>query len=418
MSDDDSGSTIELNRRRVLAGLGTIGLASAGAGAGTMALFSDTETSSGNAVQAGTLDLSEGVTSESFSVGRGGSKEPGSQGTAYFALENAGTLDGSLDFSLGSASVSQANSPESADEGVTRGEFDITVGTTGGETNFPSEEDPFGEGDLISLNEAGLNGPQETTVDETIPEVSVETAGDLNAAASGSAEVVFDTDNDGEEDIRVGVQPGKAAQSENGNEWNADGFYYKKPTDTGYTAKKPVNTGADTPSEVESVSYDGDTFTVELDGTQSNVSTSGIAIGGQVIYPDNVTGSDFDGNQLYTPIVPFKAEGDTFGQGGPSGPMLLPVDGTLRRLDDVLLTSLSVDPDFGGDGDIRDDDETLVAEGRLSRIDGMDYDTNASLSSTKYLVLEYQIPYDASNAIQGEEVTFDITAELNQEDSQ
>ena len=75
---DESDSTIELNRRRVLSGLGVIGLASAGAGAGTMALFSDTETSSGNAVQAGTLDLNDGVSSASFSIGGGSSGlEPG-----------------------------------------------------------------------------------------------------------------------------------------------------------------------------------------------------------------------------------------------------------------------------------------------------------------------------------------------------
>lgn len=46
----------------MLGGLGAIGLASAGAGLGTSALFSDTETFGGNSLTAGTLDMS--VTAE------------------------------------------------------------------------------------------------------------------------------------------------------------------------------------------------------------------------------------------------------------------------------------------------------------------------------------------------------------------
>jgi predicted ribosomally synthesized peptide with SipW-like signal peptide len=48
---------IGLTRRQALAGLGTIGIASAGAGLGTSALFSDTESFDGNTITAGTLDL-------------------------------------------------------------------------------------------------------------------------------------------------------------------------------------------------------------------------------------------------------------------------------------------------------------------------------------------------------------------------
>ena len=46
-----------LTRRKVLAGLGAVGLASAGAGLGTSAYFSDRETFSGNSLAAGELDL-------------------------------------------------------------------------------------------------------------------------------------------------------------------------------------------------------------------------------------------------------------------------------------------------------------------------------------------------------------------------
>ena len=47
----------ELSRRKALAALGTIGVAGAGAGMGTSALFSDTESFTGNMMTAGELDL-------------------------------------------------------------------------------------------------------------------------------------------------------------------------------------------------------------------------------------------------------------------------------------------------------------------------------------------------------------------------
>ncbi|WP_276259690.1 choice-of-anchor W domain-containing protein [Haloglomus litoreum] len=46
-----------LSRRKVLAGMGAVGLASAGAGLGTSALFSDTESFNNNVLTAGTLNL-------------------------------------------------------------------------------------------------------------------------------------------------------------------------------------------------------------------------------------------------------------------------------------------------------------------------------------------------------------------------
>ena len=47
----------DLSRRKLLAGMGAVGLASAGAGLGTSALFSDTESFEGNFLQAGELDI-------------------------------------------------------------------------------------------------------------------------------------------------------------------------------------------------------------------------------------------------------------------------------------------------------------------------------------------------------------------------
>ena len=54
---DNNSQLYNLSRRKVLAGLGAVGLASAGAGLGTSAYFSDRESFTGNSLTAGTLDL-------------------------------------------------------------------------------------------------------------------------------------------------------------------------------------------------------------------------------------------------------------------------------------------------------------------------------------------------------------------------
>ena len=56
-SNDNNPQLYRLSRRNVLAGLGTIGLASAGAGLGTSAFFSDEESFENNTLTAGSLDL-------------------------------------------------------------------------------------------------------------------------------------------------------------------------------------------------------------------------------------------------------------------------------------------------------------------------------------------------------------------------
>jgi predicted ribosomally synthesized peptide with SipW-like signal peptide len=94
MSDnEDSG--FDLTRRKVLGGLVGVGAASAAAGAGTMALFSDTESSTDNVIQAGTLDLKpdgdgvkDGVTVEDV--------KPTDSGAWKVPLNNDGSLPGYL----------------------------------------------------------------------------------------------------------------------------------------------------------------------------------------------------------------------------------------------------------------------------------------------------------------------------------
>jgi predicted ribosomally synthesized peptide with SipW-like signal peptide len=80
----------ELTRRRVLGGLGTIGVASAAAGLGTSAYFSDTESFVGNTLEAGELDLSvhyefsadQGMASGNFDGSTEGTVQGGEDGGA------------------------------------------------------------------------------------------------------------------------------------------------------------------------------------------------------------------------------------------------------------------------------------------------------------------------------------------------
>ncbi|WP_193309660.1 VWA domain-containing protein [Halorubrum halophilum] len=53
----NDSTNFDLSRRKLLAGLGAVGVASAGAGLGTTAYFNDTETFAGNSLTAGELDL-------------------------------------------------------------------------------------------------------------------------------------------------------------------------------------------------------------------------------------------------------------------------------------------------------------------------------------------------------------------------
>jgi len=65
-----SDEKFELSRRNALIGLGTVGVASAGAGIGTSAFYNDQVSAQNNTIQAGTFSLSVG--SETVSVDQGG----------------------------------------------------------------------------------------------------------------------------------------------------------------------------------------------------------------------------------------------------------------------------------------------------------------------------------------------------------
>ncbi|ASJ01390.1 TasA family protein [Thermococcus gorgonarius] len=78
-----------------------VGLVAVGVGAGTWAYFSDTETSSGNYIQAGTLDLEvSGVgqfhTSQVVGGVGGDGIAPGDSDSWDITIHNAGSVDGTL----------------------------------------------------------------------------------------------------------------------------------------------------------------------------------------------------------------------------------------------------------------------------------------------------------------------------------
>ncbi|ELZ98934.1 hypothetical protein C440_01220 [Haloferax mucosum ATCC BAA-1512] len=88
MTDDN---TIELSRRKVLGGLALIGVASATAGAGTIAALNDTENSNGNQIYAGRMDLRIDGGDSSVTLIDTGSNSivPGDSGIGCVTLTNS-----------------------------------------------------------------------------------------------------------------------------------------------------------------------------------------------------------------------------------------------------------------------------------------------------------------------------------------
>ena len=83
-------------------------------GAGTMAYFSDTETSTGNTFTAGTLDLNVGGENPNLSPDFTlGPLAPGDSGTITYTLNNVGSIDGYLDLQGIGVVDTEGTNPES-----------------------------------------------------------------------------------------------------------------------------------------------------------------------------------------------------------------------------------------------------------------------------------------------------------------
>jgi predicted ribosomally synthesized peptide with SipW-like signal peptide len=123
MSDESEDTTLQLQltRRRALGALVTIGAGSAAAGAGTFALFSDTESSSGNVVTAETLDLTTDSSGSTLTVidTSETTVKPGSSGSGSVEVTNSGSIDGSLDVNTGDIASREhgVSDPETGAEG-------------------------------------------------------------------------------------------------------------------------------------------------------------------------------------------------------------------------------------------------------------------------------------------------------------
>lgn len=93
-------SGLRLTRRRLLGGLGTVAGASAAAGAGTMAYFSDSESSTGNAISAGTIDLTLNGGNQTVTFLDVSGIAPGDRGAQTLSLGNGGSIEGELEIDL------------------------------------------------------------------------------------------------------------------------------------------------------------------------------------------------------------------------------------------------------------------------------------------------------------------------------
>lgn len=85
---------VELTRRRLLTAVIASSIAGWTASSSTAALFHDTESSTGNQIQSGTLDLSFG---NGGSFGISATLEPGQSTTGSVTLVNSGSVTGSVD---------------------------------------------------------------------------------------------------------------------------------------------------------------------------------------------------------------------------------------------------------------------------------------------------------------------------------
>ncbi|MFB6074702.1 MAG: TasA family protein [Haloarculaceae archaeon] len=199
---------IKLTRRRVLGGLVTVGAASAAAGAGTMAYFSDTESSSGNTITAGTLDLTspaDGVIDVTNAVP--GDSIPASGTTTIQATyDSASTID-----------------PAEIDLGT-------SISEPGGEPTEPSNStnqtaSAFAQQLNVDTANVTVNG---SGVNDLTSTQSVSTAADLDGLALDAVANVSPGDT-------VGLELEFTFDSNAGNDYQADGV----AIDVSFTAQQP-----------------------------------------------------------------------------------------------------------------------------------------------------------------------------------
>ncbi|WP_440990700.1 choice-of-anchor W domain-containing protein [Haloarchaeobius baliensis] len=221
MSDKN---TLGLSRRRLLGGLGAIGVASAGAGLGTSAYFSDTESFTDNMMTAGSLDLkvdyvvhedqgsAGSYTINSFTDTVNGSSadvptldgdgstmsqdlddiKPGDSGHSYFCF----TIDTNPAYlwACGELTASNENGytePEPVDDNG-EGELEEAIQAT---MSYCEVDD---EGGLVSTGEEIFSGSLRELLDQLHGGIPLDGTGDSTAMPGGQAP--FDGSGDDEVD--------------------------------------------------------------------------------------------------------------------------------------------------------------------------------------------------------------------------
>lgn len=154
-------SKSRLTRRRLLAGVATVGVASAGAGAGTMARFSNAEGSNRNTIEAGVLELTFGTPS---TLDLTKDLSPGDSVSSSVELVNVSSLVGSLDVD---ASYTDSNGSATADD-VAR-ELELTSLSYGGTSLLGQVPDANTNG-IVDLMDLATNNQTngETTANDLI----------------------------------------------------------------------------------------------------------------------------------------------------------------------------------------------------------------------------------------------------------
>ncbi|MFC7142570.1 TasA family protein [Halosimplex aquaticum] len=218
MSDDES--KIELNRRRVLGGIVTVGAAAAAAGAGTFAYFSDSEASNDNQVSAGTLDL----TPESGSLATFAFSEvkPGAtKGPHSWTLNNAGSIDGSLDVDV---TVNNNSGVDDGSSGTPANSTDVSESDLAKAIEVTTLS--YGGADITGQISGSTTGPSGYFTAGSSYTSLYDLANNTHADGSGDGE------SDGGNDLIDLADPGSGTdfkiavklRSEAGNDFQADGL--------------------------------------------------------------------------------------------------------------------------------------------------------------------------------------------------
>lgn len=209
---------MKLSRRKLLGSLGAIGVAAGGAGAGTFAYFQDSETSSGNTVEAGTVDLGlhdggDGYTYTMLSATPDALKSGGSDRSTTINIKNSGTLRlDHLDITFSNDTVEDANGDQSSADSGPNSDPDQTHGD--------ADEPAMSRWiyvDELTYDPPGNNSDGSSNAIELVNEGTAQSTsqGTIDASADGNAGFVSlaDLESSMNQSVLSGFTPPEAGSS-------------------------------------------------------------------------------------------------------------------------------------------------------------------------------------------------------------